>query len=310
LPSGSDLARRVEWRVALVGKRENGREAPAKAMYTDPRIAKRASPPVTTPTCSQFSRTERVGARASRDAPFAAVRCSLLALLALTAISCDEGDAHFTINFASDFSPAKHAVSVLGVYKDGQMSAGGWEALAPRVSPAICAGDCEVGYNALVATNGALADAIDAYAQANGPTDDLLGQLAPAAKGDLVLVITFAGKLPVHGTDGGASHSQQTPAATGGRGGGRRGRMGGGRSQSKPESPPDTNLLDVSASLFSISRERSVAEVGMQYTGTSIDDAIARFAAKLRESLPNMVCAGWNWGTAIDPDAIRKSINQ
>jgi hypothetical protein len=86
--------------------------------------------------------------------------------------------------------------------------------------------------------------------------------------------------------------------------------MGGGRSQSRPESFTDTNLLDISASLFSISRERSVAEVGMQYTGTSIDDAVTRFAAKLHESLPNMVCAGWNWGITIDLDAIRKSINE
>jgi hypothetical protein len=118
------------------------------------------------------------------------------AIVALVFVSCDEGDAHFSIKFASDFSPAKHTASVLGVYKDGQMSADGWEALAPKVGPAICAGDCEVGYNTLASTNGALADAIDAYAQANGPTDDLLAQLAPASKGDLVLVITFAGRLP------------------------------------------------------------------------------------------------------------------
>jgi hypothetical protein len=233
-----------------------------------------------------------------------------LALLALASVTCDEGDAHFSVKFASDFFPAKHTVSVLGIYKDGQMSADGWEALAPKVGPAICAGDCEVGYNTLASTNGALADAVDAYAQADGPTDDLLTKLAPAAKGDLVLVITFAGKLPVHGTDGGAARSQQTPAATGGRGGGRRGGMGGGRSQSRPETPNDTNLLDISASLFSVSQARSVAQVSMQYTGASVDDAITRFAAKLHESLPSTVCAGWNWGTAIDPEAIRKSIDE
>ncbi len=237
---------------------------------------------------------------------------SLLILLSFVSASCDESDAHFSVKFASDFSPARHTVSVLGVYKDGQMSADGWETLASRVGPAIGAGDCEVGYNTLAATNGALADAIDSYAQADGPTDDLLAKLAPAAKGDLVLVITFAGKVPVHGTDGGTAHAQQTPAAVGGRGGGRRGGMGGGRSrgQSRPESPEDTNLLDISASVFSVSQARSVAQVEMQYTGTSIDDAITRFAAKLRESLPNTVCAGWNWGTTIDPEAIRKSIDE
>jgi hypothetical protein len=260
----------------------------------------------------RFSSARPEAMTATRSVCFAAVRCSLRALLALTAISCDESDADFSVKFASDFSPARHTVSVLGVYKDGQMSADGWDALAPRVGPAICAGDCEVGYNTLAATNGALADAIDAYAEADGPTDELLTKLAPAAKGDLVLVITFAGKLPVHGTDGGTARAQQAPAANGGRAGGRRGAMGGGRSRgaSRPESPKDTNLLDLSASLFSVSQARSVAQVAMQYTGTSIDDAITRFAAKLHASLPNTVCAGWNWGTPIDPDGIRKSIDE
>jgi hypothetical protein len=86
--------------------------------------------------------------------------------------------------------------------------------------------------------------------------------------------------------------------------------MGGSRSQSRPESPKDTNLLDISASLFSVSQARSVAQVSMQYTGTSVDDAITRFRAKLHESLPSIVCAGWNWGTNIDPEAIRKSIDE
>jgi hypothetical protein len=248
---------------------------------------------------------------AKGTARFLSITIALWALLTLTAISCDEGDAHFSIKFASDFSPARHTVSVLGVYKDGQMSADSWEALAPRLAPAICAGDCEVGYNTLAATNGALTDAIDAYARADGPTDDLLTKLAPAAEGDLVLVITFAGKLPVHGTDGGTTRSQQTSAATG-RGGGRRGGMGGGRSrgQSRPESPKDTNLLDISASVFSVSRAKSVAQVAMQYTGASVDDAVTRFAAKLHESLPSTKCVGWNWGIRIDPEAIRKSIDE
>jgi hypothetical protein len=234
--------------------------------------------------------------------------CVRLGLLAL-AVSCDEGDAHFTINFASDFSPAKHTISVLGVYKDGRMSVDGWEALAPRLGPAICAGTREAGYNTLAATNGVLADAVDAYAQADGPTDELLTRLAPAAKGDLVLVVTFAGKLPVRATtDAGATASQQ--AATRGRGG-RRGGGGGGRTRgAAAESVKDADLLDISSSIFSVAQARSVAQVAMQYTGTSMDDAIARFAAKLRESLPKTACTGWNWGTAIDPEAIRRSVDE
>jgi hypothetical protein len=69
-----------------------------------------------------------------------------------------------------------------------------------------------VGYDALVSSNAALASAVDEYARADGPTDDLLAQLAPAAQGDLVLVLTFAGKLPEPATDAGAAGAAPAPA--------------------------------------------------------------------------------------------------
>ncbi len=57
-------------------------------------------------------------------------------------VACDEGDVHFTTNFASDFTPGRHTVSVLGVYKDGRMSSSGWETLSPHVAPALGASHC------------------------------------------------------------------------------------------------------------------------------------------------------------------------
>jgi hypothetical protein len=234
-------------------------------------------------------------------------------LVVVTAFACDEGDAHFATKFASDFGPARHTVSVLGVYKDGRMSSDAWQALAPRVAPALGAANCEVGYDMLASANGALAEAIDEYARADGPTDDLLAQLAPAAKGDLVLVVTFAGKLPQRISDAGAPGRVPTPSATGGRGGGRMGGMrGGGRTRGSPksESTQDNDLLDVSASLFSVTQTRSVALIAMQYSGTSVDDAIAKFAAKLAQLLPSVACVGWNWEAKIDPERIRRSNDQ
>jgi hypothetical protein len=171
---------------------------------------------------------------------------------------------------------------------------------------------CDVGYDALASANGALADAIDEYARADGPTDVLLTQLAPAAKGDLVLVLTFAGKLPKRGTaDAGAQLSPQTPTASGGRGGGR-GMRGGGRTRgaSRPERAVDTNVLDISASVYSVAQARSVALVAMEYSGASVDDAMAKFATKLAHSLPGLRCVGWNWEAKIDPDRVRKAIDE
>ena len=230
-------------------------------------------------------------------------------LLLVATLSCDEGDAHFTVQFASDLAPTRRAVSVLGVYQDGRMSTRGWDVLAPYVARALGSFDCDVGYDALLSSNEALAEAIDEYARADGPTDDLLGQLAPAAQGDLVLVLTFAGKLPQRATDGGAAHPAPAPFGTGGQGG-RRG--GGSRSRAapKPESAKDTNLLEISASLFSVSLGRSVALLEMQYSGTSIEEAMTQFGTKLMESVPNMKCVGWNWKAAIDPDRIRSKIEE
>jgi hypothetical protein len=237
---------------------------------------------------------------------------SVLLLLATAVIACDEGDARFATRFASDFAPARHTVSVLGVYKDGRMSSDGWQALAPRVAPALGAAYCEVGYETLASANRALADAIDEYTRADGPTDDLLAQLTPAAKGDLVLVVTFAGKLPQRMSDAGAPGRASAPSAMGGRGGGRVGGIRGAgrmRRSSTSEGTTDNNLLDISASLFSVTQKNSVALVAMQYSGKSLDDAIEKFAAKLAQSLPSVACVGWNWEAKIDPERIRQSID-
>ena len=49
----------------------------------------------------------------------------------------------------------------------------------------------------------------------------------------------------------------------------------------------------------------SVALVALEYSGESVDEAIAGFTAKLASALPGATCAGWNWEVKIDPEAIR-----
>jgi hypothetical protein len=224
-------------------------------------------------------------------------------LLVVAHFACDQG-AIFTTKVASDLASTKHTVSVLGVYRDGRMSMGGWDTLARYVEPALGSGSghCEVGYDALVSSNATLASAIDEYARADGPTDDLLKQISPAAQGDLVLVLTFAGKVPEPAeagvVDAGFVRTDRTKSGVG---------RGGARSLGvhESETPADLNQLEVSASLFYVALGRAVALVGMQYTGSNIDDAMMRFAAKLTQSLPALKCTGWNWNTNIDPDRIR-----
>ncbi|MGH7271736.1 MAG: hypothetical protein ACREJ3_14995 [Polyangiaceae bacterium] len=243
---------------------------------------------------------------------------------AALASACGATDAEFRTNFAPGFAPARHAVSVLGVFKDGQMSADSWDTLAARISAPLGAGAahqaaCETAYSPrLTASNPALSSTIDDYTRSNGPTDALLEQLAPAAKGDLILVLTLAGRLPQH-KDSGGSMPTSTPMTSGGGmaggmgGMGGTGGMGGGAARQARidpgTGPTDTNELDMSASLFSVKSGRSVALVAMKYSGASEDDAIARFAAKLGEALPGATCTGWNFDGTVDAARIRKSID-
>jgi hypothetical protein len=77
----------------------------------------------------------------------------------------------------------------VGVYQDGRMSPRGWDVLAPYLVRALGPARCDIGYDSLTSSNSVLADAVDGYTKEDGPTDDLLAQLAPAAQGDLVLVL-------------------------------------------------------------------------------------------------------------------------
>lgn len=227
--------------------------------------------------------------------------------------ACTEDGARFATQFASNTAPVRPSVSVLGVYKDGRMSSEDWEeTLGPRLSPSLGLPSCEAAYgSALLAKNPSLGAAIDDYARADGPGDDLLGLLTPAAKGDFIVVIAVAGRVPppsAKSTSDGPM-SGGTPAIGGrGRGGmgGAGGMGGGGGGMSSPRGREGgRSTLELSASLYSVRERRSVGLIAMQYDGVSFDDAVAKFAQKLTTTLPATTCAGWNWEAAIDPEKIR-----
>jgi hypothetical protein len=238
-----------------------------------------------------------------------------VALLGI-ATGCGSQDGRVATKLASDFAPARRTISVLGVYKDGQMSSDAWVTMGPKLSPSLGAPECEGGYSDTLRTNSeALSSAIEDYARSNGPTDELLAQIAPAAKGDLIVVFTFAGKLPapspkpkdsVATNSGPPGVGQSAPRTTGGAGMGRR----GGRNGQPMIAPTDPNQLDISASIFSVAQGRSVGLVTMQYAGASVDDAMAKFAAQLADALPQARCQGWDWNAKIDAEHLRQIIDQ
>lgn len=231
--------------------------------------------------------------------------------LLLLAAGCGH-EAVYSATFARDFSPSHHIVSVLGVYKDGRMDSEAWGAIAARVSRSLGAATCEAAYTeSTTSQNRALWSAIDEYTLANGPTDDLLAKIAPAARGDLVLVVTVAGKLPTPEKVNVQNESQNRRSAgnlgpQGGMGGGGAGLTRNSGVMFRPPAPPAAvDQLDLSASLFSVPKAASVAVVALQYSGSSVDEAIAGFTAKLASALPGATCTGWNWEAKVDPEAIR-----
>lgn len=218
----------------------------------------------------------------------------------------------YSTQFAPGFAPSGHSVSVLGVYKDGQMSSDAWGAIEPRLARALGAPRCGAGYTeALSSSHNAVATAIEDYARSEGPSDELLGRIAPAAGGDLILVVSVAGRLPVHQAEKEDAHGASPSMGGGGGGGGGMGGggMGGGAQQPMhAPQPVTTDELDLSTTLFSVKEKKAVAVVSERYLGTSVDEAVSNLATKLAASLPGASCAGWNWDAPIDADAIRHSI--
>lgn len=244
-------------------------------------------------------------------APFTLMGFSLAGTAATALALAGCGPAHFDTKLAPGFAAAHHTVSVLGVYKDGQMSSEAWANISGRMAAWLGASQCPVGYaSAAIEHEGALIGAIDDYARANGPTEELLAQLAPAAKGDLILTVTIAGRPPAPEKVSVVNDSNSTGQAGGGMGGGGMGGGGAraGAASGHPHGPPaDTNELDMVASLFSVSEHRSVAQISMQYSGETVDDALTKFAQRLAATLPGATCSGWDWSAAVDPDRIRRS---
>ena len=221
-------------------------------------------------------------------------RASSVAMVLAPLVFACGSDALFTTVLAPDFAPGRHSVSIFGVYKDGRMDSDAWSQFAGPIQQMLRGGSCEADYGgALVSHDEPLTSAIDDYAAANGPTDDLMAQLAPAAQGDLILVLSVAGDLPVREKVTVKDPPRQVGA---GPAYGPRGKRASG----------DTNALRITATFFSVARLHSVAAIDLEYTGTVRDEAFAKFDAQLTQFLSTCSCAGWRADAELHPDQIRR----
>ncbi len=253
------------------------------------------------------------GLRASFASALAPALAATLAALALPASLCGcSGDAQPSSRFASDVSRPSHTVAVFGVYKDGRMSSDAWEQIGPGLCQALGGATCDAAYGQLESKNQPLSAAIDDYARANGIGDELIEQLAPAAQGDLILVVIVAGRVGGQQRDlpDTTTLNSGTPAV-----GSSKYRTGSAMGSGMPASRGSGGMrraidngsaFEMTASLYSVAAHKSVGAVDLQYDGKSVDDAIAQLAQRLAKELPGSRCGAWNWDAKIDDQRIRE----
>lgn len=221
-------------------------------------------------------------------------------------------DSQFNVQYAPGYPKAGETVAVLGVFKDGRLSPEAWEEVSPKLSPVLGSAACPVGYDEKMTTSDRLvAEAIDDYARANGVTDTLLEQLAPAANGDVILVVTVAGRPPnVHGAgvsdattaQQAANAGQMSPASSR-----RGGMMGGGMGRTPPGhlTIVDRNAYELVASIYSVRDKKSVGLVHLGYIGGNAADALNQFSEKLKTAFPGARCGTWQWEGKVSEEKIR-----
>jgi hypothetical protein len=226
-----------------------------------------------------------------------AARFFLLASWVGAALGCASEDAQFEVRLAPDFERQGTSVSILGVFKNGELDADAWEELGPKLSRAFGKSACEVAYEpAFLSSNPRLAGTIDGYTKANGITDDLLEQLGPLAKGDAILTITIVGEV-ASPADAGSIPAATSPSMPAPRGRGGRGRRGMSPGKQIGRTESERSKLEIAAWVYSVTMHRPVALVSMAYSGHNAGEAVDKFGHELEKDLRGAVCTGWDWST-------------
>lgn len=181
--------------------------------------------------------------------------------------------------------------------RDGQMSRNGWDALGPNVAPPFAGRSCELAYgDSMFATWPALADSVDHAIRADGVSTELVSRLAPAAKGDAIMMLTIGGKPRPASESGSTITSSMAPSGrvtTGVHAG------GDGTPVKRDDQNSDASQFTVSATFFATSRPvREVARIELRYAGTAMSEALTMFRNKLESEFPAAHCSPWNLALA------------
>jgi hypothetical protein len=252
-----------------------------------------------------------MGARSTARRPFALAfahwrACALAGALA-SAPGC-ASEAQFSVLYGADFRASPHrSASVFGVYKGGRLTSEAWDEIAQRLGPAWSAGPCRPAFgDARLGSSLSLSGAVDDFARANGPTDDLLDLFGGAAKGDTILLVTLAGTPPTASRT--ADLAPTSPSATQAPISGyaqRRGRGALPGGTMVRDGARDRAVFEMSASLFSVPQHHAVAVIAMNYSGASLEEAYRKFGEKLAAELPGLACAGWRDDAPVDDARVR-----
>ena len=230
--------------------------------------------------------------RPARPATVAAV-----AVVAGCLSACGFDNARYRVDQLPTRPPGTLSVSIVGAYRNGRMDGSWWERLAPSLAPQF-GGQCALGFDDhLRAVDRPLYEKIDSESKDEGLTPEILGGLAPRAEGEYLFTLTVFGKVP--GTAHGKPKRPVTPAASPGGmtnvGGRRRQPMGpsGPRRNTLQEDLDEMDTFEITGSLLTAATRQPVASLSMRYSGSDIDEAYAKFAARLRATLGETRCAGW-----------------
>lgn len=246
-------------------------------------------------------------------------RIGATATLLVAGMSC-AGPTQFDVKYAPGYMPPTAEFSVFGVYENGRLNAEAWREVGAVLSRGFGASFCETAWSyQLQSVNPPLCSAIDEYTKDNGISDELLSRLAPLAQGAWILSFTVnrsqgsvdpqepKSRRPPASSARAASLSRVGAAPQGGLRAAGWARPTLADADARNEGEP---LFEISALLFSVKERRSTVLVSMSHRGTDLDEALGKFALKLREAIPRVTCTGWVLETPIDVAQIQDLAKQ
>jgi hypothetical protein len=203
---------------------------------------------------------------------------------------CGSETSQATVKTGAGYPKPTSTVSMLGVYSAGRMSPEAWREWGPLAATAFGPG-CDPGFsNALQTTGPRWFSLIDQTTRDDGVTENLIHQIASAAKGDTIVLIEEEWGEPAPKTIESASPVSQPSKGRG------RGRSGHGSSGLRKERPKaEDTLYAVEALAFSADKGALVVDISAAGTYKDREKTVKLFVDQLRATFGESSCAGWNW---------------